>query len=626
MRKIPLAPRSFESLRSDDFAYVDKTRQVHDLIRHPRGRLFLSRPRRFGKTTLLSTLKQALRGRRDLFKGLWIEGSGHDFKPVPVIDIDFRTDGPVTAYDLKEQVAGRLKAVAAEYGLACKGRTPGLALAWLIRALHKKFREPVAVLVDDYDSPLAANFKEPSRAKEIAALIANIFSKLGPLDDLLRLVLVTGVARYRGDAPWPSGAGRPEDVTLDPAYAAACGFTAEELDLFLADHLEAALGQLQRSGQWPAGRTAADLRRAIVGRYDGHSWDGRTRVMNPFSVLSMLASGTFGDFWYLSGDPTLVVKRAESERLGQELFLEGKFLTPEENLVGIHDHPALPWLFQQGYLAVDRVEAQPADGGFGDPSGPYPDPHPDDDEEDAGPGPTRLVLRVPSLEVQSSLFAGLLAKEFNSGRIDFVLKALGILQKALLRLDPKAIELAVRRLTGGLRQPMHYSDQAYFHTVFYYILRSLGTHLDPLDKRFDGVVDAVVEPPGGDVLIVQARSADRSWQPGARAHPPKDNITWPWRAAPDRPLESWELPLEDEDSELIELDRILGLEAMLALKVIDDWEYPGRYLPQGRRVFKVGIGVFGRRRVRALVEEAFPEEEDEALDQDPPAAGVVGGS
>jgi hypothetical protein len=220
----------------------------------------------------------------------------------------------------------------------------------------------------------------------------------------------------------------------------------------------------------------------------------------------------------------------------------------------------------------------------------------------------KLVLRPSTLETQRILFEEVLARSFGHAKTGFVPRALVELKGALAALEPRRIEAAVRKIMAGLRRAPHQSERDWFHSAFYLVLRALGRNLDKGDPVHDGVVDVVVDEPGRAVVLLQFRNADHSWTPGAMELPARGEEDWPWRPAPPQELEPWREPLiESEDGHLIELDRILGLEAMLAIKVMEDWGYPADWLPLGRRVFLVGVGVFGRQRVRAVVQEALPE-------------------
>ncbi|MDR2456435.1 MAG: AAA family ATPase [Deltaproteobacteria bacterium] len=630
------ASPSFREIRLKGLPYVDKTEAVFRILSEPGKIIMLTRPRGMGKSLLASALSEALSGQRKLFEGLWLGESGYDFKPHPVVRLTFKPSG--SPY---ESLAAAALEACRECGLKLRDGPPGEALARLVKDLRKKAGKPCAVVIDDYDLIIGAAGK--GRLEEAAQATRDLLVRLSALGGELRLLFLAGTRRYSDSVLFKDRA-LATDLTFDPSMAACCGFTASELDANFLGRIEEARDHLAASGQWDPKWTAADLRRWAIERYDGHSWDGSATVMSPVSVLGFLREKRLRDFWTEAFEvPSSLIRKLLAEDAAGKLLEETMTLPAVSWEVGLRDWPLESWLLQEGVLSVQKIiEAAPRriitplvlpPGRFGQLGEP---PYAKDkkrleqlkaDEEAAAEAARRaerkrifesrkMIVRLSTLEIQSRLYREAIALKWSHEKTGFAGKALDYLSGALISLDPKLIEIAFKKLMAGLRQPMYVSDRDWFHTAIYYSLRSLGRHLDPKDPVHEGVVDVAIDNPGQDVILLQVRSADHAWTPKALKMPEKGEESWPWRPPPPKVLKDWEAPLDEtEDGDLIELERVLGLEAMLAVKVLEDWGYPMRWLPLGRRVFMVGVGVYKRQRARAVVQEAFPYEDDDAAEE-----------
>ena len=335
-KKLPIGISSFEEIRRGNYHYVDKTHYVAKLVEEGKY-YFLSRPRRFGKSLFVDTLKQAFLGRRELFEGLYLCENWDWSETYPVIHIDFGGDQVKDSSHLEEILHSQLTLIAEEYEVYFKERLLEKRFNELIRGLYKKFGKQVVVLIDEYDKPILDRIEERERAREIREVLKSFYSVLKPLDSYLKFVFITGVTKFPKVSLF-SGLNQLLDITLSPRYATICGYTHGELERVFGGLLTEE--ELQGVRCW----------------YNGYSFCGEA-VYNPFDVLLYLAEREYRPYWFETGTPSFLVK----------LLLERRFYLPEmeefiatENLLGSFDvdfiEPEI-LLFQAGYLTIKGVKS-----------------------------------------------------------------------------------------------------------------------------------------------------------------------------------------------------------------------------------------------------------------------------
>ncbi|HOU16162.1 MAG TPA: AAA family ATPase [Anaerolineae bacterium] len=286
MQKLPIGISSFEVLRTRDFVYVDKTEGIHQLITEGIY-YFLARPRRFGKSLLVSTLRCLFQGRRELFDGLWIAEPGRwDWTPHPVVVIDFnqaRLDSPE---QLEASLLYQLDQHAAAAGVTLRAPSYVLRFGELLIALAQQTQQAVVVLIDEYDKPLVEHLGRGEAEWDVARanrdILHSFFGVLKGADvtDVTRFVLLTGVSRFSRVSVF-SALNNLNDLSMQEDYATLLGYTEAELDRYFQPHLARLAEKLASS--------AAETRAALARQYNGYRFsEGPHRVYNPFSVLSAL--------------------------------------------------------------------------------------------------------------------------------------------------------------------------------------------------------------------------------------------------------------------------------------------------------------------------------------------------
>lgn len=348
LSKLPLDLSTFSELRKQKYLYIDKTKYAYELIMGGR-RFFLSRPRRFGKTLFVSTLKEILLGNKDIFDGLWIEKSDYHWQPHGLIALDLSTLGIKNLETLETGLKGALVRVARGYDLDgdFTAETPEFLLFDLVKALKNKFGR-VALLIDEYDNPILHALKDADLACEIRDGIRRFFAAIKGLDSELDFVFITGVSNF-AKAGLFSGLNNLQVVTLDDHFAGVCGYTEEEINYYFKSYLQ----------EWSEKENIAlhELQKQIKYWYNGYRFSSQaSSVYNPFSLMKAVASQSFKNFWFQSGAPTFLVKELEKEYRKQEYrLLDLDNLEITEDTLGIFDVGATPLpslMFQTGYLTI----------------------------------------------------------------------------------------------------------------------------------------------------------------------------------------------------------------------------------------------------------------------------------
>ena len=328
--------QTFRKLREQDCYYVDKTAYIERLLAEG-THYFLSRPRRFGKSLLLDTLKELFEGNEALFAGLHIHGGWEWSVRHPVVRLDFAGGSFKAPDSLHEDVMLQLEYLEEQGGIAPRQVSAPARFRRLLQALHDKTGQPVAVLVDEYDKPILDALETPEVARANRDFLRGFYGMIKSSDAHVHFTFVTGVSKFTKVSLF-SDLNNLTDITLDPVFSSICGYTEEDLDTVFAPELVGM--DRQRIRDW----------------YNGYGWLGSEKVYNPFDVLLLLRRRTFAAHWFETGTPAFLVQTLFERRVAS-VSLDGMMGT-EELLstfdVGNIGTEAL--LFQTGYLTITREE------------------------------------------------------------------------------------------------------------------------------------------------------------------------------------------------------------------------------------------------------------------------------
>lgn len=344
MLKLPLDLSTFRTLREQQYLYVDKTEHAYNMLTTGR-RFFLARPRRFGKSLFVSTLKEILEGNKQLFEGLWISKSDYTWQPHGVILLDLSSLGINSSDTLKKGLLRALIEIGNDYAIPIDStiQEPELALLILVKGLKKQFGH-VAILVDEYDSPILHALKNPELAIALRDGIRQFFAAIKGFDQYIDFVFITGISSFI-KAGLFSGINNLRIITLDKQFATICGYTDTEIDTYLQPSI--ATWAKQNKIDYTV------LRAKIMTWYDGYHFGNTVPALyNPFSVMNALYSQEFQNYWFLSGIPTFLVdilKKKYTQFDPEHLTLSSDILN---GMFDVDTIPLLALMFQAGYLTI----------------------------------------------------------------------------------------------------------------------------------------------------------------------------------------------------------------------------------------------------------------------------------
>lgn len=352
--KYPIGIQSLDVIREDGYVYVDKTALVYDLVKN--GRIyFLSRPRRFGKSLLVSTLECYFRGRKELFDGLAIAGLEKEWNEYPVFHIDFNGGNYTQDGELENTIEDYLSKWESEYGKGEHESTIGNRFQGILQRASEQTGRRAVVLVDEYDKPIldvldTGYYTRDSEGERILLedrhrdILKSFYSTFKSADRYLQFVLLTGVTKFSQVSVF-SGFNQPKDISMDNRYEALCGITGQELREYFSEPV-AALAQKD-------GCSIDEMWDILQRQYDGyHFGTAMTDVYNPFSILNALDMQELRDYWFATGTPTYLIRllNRSNEHINE---LAGRFYDPAMFV----DYKAdverpLPMIYQSGYLTI----------------------------------------------------------------------------------------------------------------------------------------------------------------------------------------------------------------------------------------------------------------------------------
>jgi hypothetical protein len=359
MRRLRIGATNFQNIRLKGDYYADKTKMLYDLVIQE-DPYFLSRPRRFEKTLLVSTLEDILLGRKQLFEGLWIHGSDYDWTPYPVIRLDMNLAIGKDADVVFSRLSNMLMNRAYLQDVELKKDFPADMLDRFITMLFKRTGQTVAILIDEYDAPIIEYITEPTIAEEIRETLRVFYGVLKENHTMIGHIFITGVSRFSKTSIF-SGLNYLQDITLEPEYATICGFTEKDLDDLLCERQkdppcerrELLLHALIDKKMLNPGTTLAELRQLIFDWYDGYSWDGKTKVFNPWSLLNFLKSAAFKPFWYQTGTPNLIKQMGSKGQVDFNVIKNLPTMDDSQNVIDdIANFEPSVLMFQTGYLTI----------------------------------------------------------------------------------------------------------------------------------------------------------------------------------------------------------------------------------------------------------------------------------
>jgi hypothetical protein len=457
MKKLPIGIQSFENLREENYLYVDKTKDIHRLISS--GKVyFLSRPRRFGKSLLISTLDAIFKGKKSLFENLYIYDQWDWTQQHPVVRIDWSNIKHSLPEEMEKDMSAFLNEIATRHQITLSREYASSCFKELIEQLHYKTGSKVVVLVDEYDMPILDALSKPAEdINEIRNFLQSFYKVLKGADEHLRFVFLTGVSKFTKVSIF-SGLNNLNDITIDPNYTTICGYTQPELESYFDENIEQ-LAQIEHLSR-------EELLQKIKYWYNGYSWDGITSVYNPFSTLLFFNKNQFSDYWFASGTPTFLVNIIK-ERNDVKLLLEPTQI--QSSGFDSFDYQTMDTQllsFQTGYLTIKKAERDPFDDII------------------------NYTLSVPNEEVRRAL-----AEHLFVSYAAYPMTNTGPMRSRMLHQlltgDSQAFERSLQEMFARIPYQLHIPREAYYHSLFLLWLNLLGFDVQAEVSTDKGRIDAV---------------------------------------------------------------------------------------------------------------------------------------
>lgn len=457
LKSLPTSKSDITVILENNLLYVDKTRYVYDMIKNP-GCYFLSRPRRFGKSMLLSTLDQVFQGNKELFIEQWIYNSSWEWKKYPIIRLDFNVD---QSMDLEVYIKRSLKLIALKYKLfdekEYEESSYGFYFKLLIIKLYANFNNiGVVVLIDEYDKPILDVIDNINLAEQKRDILKDFYTVMKGLDRELRFVFLTGVSRFSKVGVF-SGLNNLDDISMLDNYSDICGISQNELELYCKEHIELLAKENDLSYD--------ECLEKIKFWYNGFCFSKRgVSVYNPYSTMSILKDREFKNYWFSSGNASFLIKLMKQEpELKVFKFEEYRANESSFDTFDVSNLNIIAVLFQAGYLTIKSYDAK---------SDTY-------------------ILSYPNHEI---------SKSFNNNVLTFCSKSiveaestLSELTYALNNNDIEAVIDILKRIFLNIDYDIELSRENNYQSIFYLIFQLLGLNIKLEYKTSKGRIDALVE-------------------------------------------------------------------------------------------------------------------------------------
>lgn len=461
MQNLPIGIQTFSELILKNYVYIDKTNIIYNII--TQGKVyFLARPRRFGKSLLISTLQSIFEGKRELFKGLAIDQLDYDWTARPVIRIDFSGVNRDTPEDFFASLKMYLIDEFKRFGLkADTGKKPSDMLKALVKEVYAQ-HGPVVLLVDEYDKPMLDHLKAPDIAEQMRTLLRSFYDVFKSLDEYLHFVFIIGVSKFTQTSIF-SGLNNLKDLTVGSQAALLCGYTKPEIEKKFQKHIELFAGKL--------GVSPAAIIRKLQDWYDGYSFEwGCEKIFNPFSVLNALDDKKFLNYWVTTGTPNFLATMFQGENPVPQIDKNLRVTPDSLVIVSLAKLPFVPVLVQTGYLTI------------------------------VGEDQEGYLLNFPNYEVSSSYALWSLAGSFNKETTD--IRSLGITLRAALReQDFDTFFQNLISMFASISHDIQVGDkEKYYQSLIYLLCLLVGIDMGVELSTNVGTMDAVIKT--DDAIII----------------------------------------------------------------------------------------------------------------------------
>lgn len=457
-RKYPIGIQTFSEIRERNYLYIDKTQYLVDFIDKGYKYVFLSRPRRFGKSLFASMIHAYYEGRKDLFEGLAMGEYEKDWVKHPVLHFDMSAAKHMDKDMLERYLADMLTDQEAVFGYKSEKQDPNIRLKDLVVTANRLTGRKVALIIDEYDAPLLDVVHEEQNLAALRRAMQNFYSPIKSLDPYLEFVFLTGITKFAQLSIF-SELNNLFNISMYDKYSAICGISSEELHTQMLPDVECLAEHLHLS----VDETFERLKR----KYDGYHFSKNSEdVYNPFSLIKALASGDIGDYWFDSGTPTYIIKLLQKYNVGlrdltgQDAGVSDFDVSPENMTT------ALPLLYQSGYLTIKHYE----------------------------PMIDLYTLGYPNEEVRTGMVRSLAANYLTPAEgtnSSFVIKFV----KAVIADDMEQALTLMRAYLAGVSYRLSNKTERDVQTIFYLVFSLIGSFIKVEEESAHGRADVVITLP-----------------------------------------------------------------------------------------------------------------------------------
>ena len=348
LKRLPVGIQTFAKIIEDDMLYIDKTEYIWKMI-HLCNYIFLSRPRRFGKSLLVSTLQAYFEGRKELFKGTYIDTVEQEWTEYPVLHFSMASGKHMEKEQLERYLLYLLEENERRFGLTSNIKDTNVRMRNLIANVYEKTGKKVVVLIDEYDAPLLDVVHEDTMLPVLRNVTRNFYSPLKDCDPYLKFVFITGITKFSQLSIF-SELNNLTNISMFPEFAGICGITKEEMLTQMQDYIE----RLAKANEWKTEETVKQLTQ----QYDGYHFTlPSPDIFNPFSVLSAFNAKRIENYWFASGTPTYLIEMMRKfnivpSKIGGRRVMASAFDAPTENMKDI-----TPLLYQSGYITIKEYNS-----------------------------------------------------------------------------------------------------------------------------------------------------------------------------------------------------------------------------------------------------------------------------
>ena len=476
LKRLPVGIQTYSEIVELDCLYIDKTEYIYKMFDYSNF-IFLSRPRRFGKSLLVSTLQAYFEGRKELFKGLYIDRVEKDWTVYLVLRFDMSTAKHSDADQLRRFLSSMLEREERKWGITAHKQDPNDRLQDLILAAQAQTGKKVVVLIDEYDAPLLDVSHDNVRLEEMRQIMRNFYSPLKYCDPHLHFVFLTGITKFSQLSIF-SELNNLKNISMMPAFAAICGISKEEVCTQMADYLDEFAEEKQKSRE--------EIFTLLKRQYDGYHFTAPSPdIFNPFSLLNSLQDKMFRSYWFESGTPTYLIEKLK------EFHVLPSMLKPSWTAASDFDAPTnsmasiMPLLYQAGYFTIKEY----------------------DEMSDL------YLLDLPNKEIRIGLLQSLLPnyvqRDSYKGN-----STVGLMYKALLQDDLDEMLRLLQTYLLTIPQCDNTNYEGHYQQLLYVIFSLMGRYVDVEVRTSNGRVDMVMNA-GNTLYLFELKlnkSADAAMQ------------------------------------------------------------------------------------------------------------------